>query len=585
MVKTGIKKIRLIIKIFDKKQKINCIYMTFIMLINTVLELIGVSAIIPIINAIAYPKDMNDNIIINYMSRIFKITSPSIIVLLLAIGVSLIYIIKNTFSLYTIHKQIQFSYMGQRDLSNKLMESTMYQEYAYHKKKNSAEIMRDVRSDTSMFYVSILNLLQLISESFISMAIVIYLAIVDMIITLGVIFCLAVTLAFFSRYYRRQISFCGYVRRESEARVNKDLLQSLGGIKEIKVTNKEKFFLSRYYSDNAQFADSSSKYVFVTSLSKPIMEALVVTALMLLISIEFYFGMNGDNFITTLAVFAVAMFRLMPSVNKISSYLGCIITNIIVVDNIYHNLQSLNGSCLLAQNEKEEKKIDFKDKLSLRNVSFSYEDSDFNILENVNIDIWKNQSVAFIGPSGAGKSTLADIILGLLDVNQGEILIDGNSIDESLYGWHKIIGYIPQIIYLLDDTIRNNVAFGVKEDEIDDEEIMNVLKDAQLSDFVLNLEDGLNTLIGENGVRLSGGQRQRIGIARALYKKPQILILDEATSALDQDTERAVMEAVDYLQGRMTLIIIAHRLTTIKNCDVVYEVRDKKIIKQEDVHN
>ncbi|WP_195638713.1 ABC transporter ATP-binding protein [Enterocloster bolteae] len=584
MVKTGIKKIRLIIKIFDKKQKVSCIYMTFIMLINTVLELIGVSAIIPIINAIAYPKDMNDNIIINYISRIFRVTTPSIIVLLLAIGVSLIYIIKNTFSLYTIHKQIQFSYMGQRDLSNKLMKATIYQNYAYHKKKNSAEIMRDVRSDTSMFYVSILNLLQLISESFISLAIVIYLAIVDMIITLGVIFCLAVTLAFFSRYYRRQISFCGYVRRESEARVNKDLLQILGGIKEIKVTNKEKYFLSRYYSDNAQFADSSSKYVFVTSLSKPIMEALVVTALMLLISIEFYFGMYGDNFITTLAVFAVAMFRLMPSVNKISSYLGCIITNIIVVDNIYNNLQALRGSCLPAQNEKDKKNIEFRDKLSLRNVSFSYEDSDYYILENVNIDILKNQSVAFIGPSGAGKSTLADIILGLLKINQGKILIDGNSIDENLCGWHKIIGYIPQTIYLLDDTIRNNVAFGVKEDEIDDEEIMKVLKDAQLSDFVLNSENGLNTLIGENGVRLSGGQRQRIGIARALYEKPQILILDEATSALDQDTERAVMEAVDYLQGRMTLIIIAHRLTTIKNCDVVYEVRNKKITKREDIH-
>lgn len=213
-------------------------------------------------------------------------------------------------------------------------------------------------------------------------------------------------------------------------------------------------------------------------------------------------------------------------------------------------------------------------------MTFTYPDTESPVLSDVNVTIPKNSSVAFIGPSGAGKTTMVDLILGVLKPQSGRVAVDGMDIAESYRGWHDKIGYIPQTIYMLDDTIRNNIAFG-QAAEIDDARIWDALHQAQLDDFVRSLDEGLDTMIGEAGVRLSGGQRQRIGIARALYRKPEVLVLDEATSALDTETEAAVMEAIDSLQGRMTMLIIAHRLSTIQNCDVVYQVENGAVCRKE----
>ena len=225
------------------------------------------------------------------------------------------------------------------------------------------------------------------------------------------------------------------------------------------------------------------------------------------------------------------------------------------------------------QTEKEEnyKKVNLEKEIKVEDMTFHYPDTEDAVLAHVNVTIPKNKSVAFIGPSGAGKTTMVDLILGVLKPQAGKITVDGMDIKESYRGWHDKIGYIPQTIYMLDDTIRNNIAFG-KTEGIDDADIWAALKQAQLDEFVKSLDEGLDTMIGEAGVRLSGGQRQRIGIARALYRRPEVLVLDEATSALDTETEAAVMEAIDSLQGEMTMLIIAHRLSTIKNCDMVYQV-------------
>jgi ABC-type multidrug transport system fused ATPase/permease subunit len=235
------------------------------------------------------------------------------------------------------------------------------------------------------------------------------------------------------------------------------------------------------------------------------------------------------------------------------------------------------------QTERKENGVfmKFETSIDVNNLTFQYEGSEYAVLQNVDLTIPKNKSVAFIGPSGAGKTTTVDLILGVLTPNSGSITVDGVDIHENMGGWHDKIGYIPQVIYMMDDTIRNNIAFGVPADEIRDEDVWAALEEAQLKDYVKSLEKGLDTEIGEMGVRLSGGQRQRIGIARALYKKPEVLVLDEATSALDNETETAVMEAIDSLQGKMTMLIIAHRLTTIKNCQIVYEIKDGKVDKKE----
>lgn len=248
------------------------------------------------------------------------------------------------------------------------------------------------------------------------------------------------------------------------------------------------------------------------------------------------------------------------------------------VDRIYSDLKQAE-QYVSEKNLKNSSDIDFQKDISVENLIFSYPKSDKPVLNEINLQIPKNTSVAFIGPSGSGKTTLADLILGVLDPQAGKILVDGEDIQSGMISWHKKLGYIPQSIYIMDDTLRNNVAFGISEKEIDDTKIWKALEEAQLKEFVETLEDGLNTNIGEGGMRLSGGQRQRIGIARVLYNDPQILILDEATSALDIETESAVMEAIENFNGNKTMIIIAHRLSTVKNCDIVYKVDNHNVVK------
>lgn len=279
------------------------------------------------------------------------------------------------------------------------------------------------------------------------------------------------------------------------------------------------------------------------------------------------------SFVTTLSVFAVAAFRMLPSFNKITGYISGMMFNKPAIDSVYRDLKEIER--LMGQKTIEQKdtvNITLNKSIQFNDVSFHYSGSDKWILKDANLEIQKNTSVALIGASGAGKTTAADLILGILEPQEGTVTIDGVDIKKCMKSWHEEIGYIPQVIYLMDDTIRANVAFGIPESEIDDTRIEKALWEAQLDQFVQALPDGLDTMIGDRGVKLSGGQRQRIGIARALYRNPNVLVLDEATSALDSDTEKEVMEAIDGLHGTRTLIVIAHRLSTIRKCDKIYEV-------------
>lgn len=310
------------------------------------------------------------------------------------------------------------------------------------------------------------------------------------------------------------------------------------------------------------------------------MEAVCVSALLAVVAFKLMRGTHSAYFVSTLSVFAIAAFRLLPSINRIANYMSVIMFNKPAIDAVYHDLKQIDELNLKKYDIiTTQNKLSIKDKISVKNLYFKYPDADTYVLDNVSFDILKNQSTALIGPSGAGKTTLADIILGALQPTAGGVFVDDKNIMEYMQGWHENLGYIPQTIYLMDDSIRNNVAFGIDEEYIDNTKVERALRQAQLWEFVLGLEKGLDTEIGEGGVRLSGGQRQRIGIARALYNDPEVLILDEATSALDSDTENAVMEAIDSLSGNKTLIIIAHRLTTIRNCNVTYEVKGAGVRK------
>ena len=315
-------------------------------------------------------------------------------------------------------------------------------------------------------------------------------------------------------------------------------------------------------------------------IPKPIMETLCITAVMLAIILKLLNGAEGTRFITTISAFAVAAFRLLPSFNRITNYVSVILFNFPAFEAVYHDLKKIDeiSKSNYGIVEKGEEILPLNDCIRMKDVSYKYPSGENFVLKNVNVEIKKNESVALIGPSGAGKTTLADLILGALEPTEGAIYIDETNAFEHLWAWQKNVGYIPQNIYLMDDTIRNNIIYGAETD-IDDERLMRAVEEAQLKEFVETLSEGLDTEIGERGIRLSGGQRQRIGIARALYTNPQVLVLDEATSALDNDTEKAVMEAIDCLAGTKTLIIIAHRLSTVENCDIKYEVKDGGVLR------
>ena len=365
--------------------------------------------------------------------------------------------------------------------------------------------------------------------------------------------------------------------------LNKWLLQSFSGIKDIKVMNREEFFLKNYDETYHKFSIIQRQQSMLTFLSRPIMETVCICGLLITVIIKLTIqAADVKSFIPTLSVFAVAAFRMLPSFNRISGYISMIMFVKPSVEVLYNDLQDIEKLKKSdTVNEINSLKLSLKDSIQIENVSFHYPESEKWILENVSVNIKANTSVAIIGASGSGKTTFVDIILGILEPQKGKISVDGKDINKNIDSWHKSIGYIPQSIYLIDDTIEANIAFGIAKKDIDDDLIQQVIKEAQLDTFIKELSEGIYTVVGDRGVRLSGGQRQRIGIARALYLQPEILILDEATSALDNDTEKEVMEAIDNLHGVRTMIIIAHRLSTIKNCDVIYEVSNGNITKKD----
>lgn len=572
--------IKQMLDVFDKKQKKRLVWITLIIFIGGFAELLGVSSILPFINLILDYDAMMENKYIALFCNITGITDPNMVIVSVAVGIILVFVLKNIYVVFQAKLQYEFSYFGLRDLRCRMMDAYLHQKYPFHLEHNSAELIRNVNTDCNMFYATVLNFLQLITEIVVCAMIGIYLIYSDPIIALGVVVSMAFFLFVFMKKFRKIFDKMGAAYRVYDAGMLKCMQQSFGGIKEIKISDKEDFFQNSFYKTTTDLARNQSTNGIYNSIPKPVMETLCIGSLMLLVAIRVCMGTDPTKFVSTLSVFALGAFRLLPSINKISGHIGVIMYDKAAVAAVHRELAEIDA---INDTERKEsgKPMPFEKSVNVENLTFKYDTADKAVLSNVSLEIPKNKSVAFIGPSGAGKTTTVDLILGVLNPQSGKITVDGVDIHDNMGGWHDKIGYIPQVIYMMDDTIRNNIAFGVPADQIKDEDVWAALEEAQLKDFVKSLENGLDTEIGEMGVRLSGGQRQRIGIARALYKKPEVLVLDEATSALDNDTETAVMEAIDSLQGKMTMLIIAHRLTTIKNCQIVYEIKDGTVNRRD----
>ena len=576
-------KIKCALEVFDRKQKLNLVYVTIIIFLQSFAELLGVSVILPFINAVVAPELLLEEKPIRWAYDFFGMESTGELIIYLAVLIIIVYILKNLFLIYVYELQYKFAYYGKKQMQNELMRYYIGKDYTFFLNVNSSELIRNINTDPEMFYTAVQNALQLLSELCVSVIIVIFLLFTDVTITLGVALSVGIMFLLMIKGLRRVLARYGDERRVYSANMFKCMQQAFGGIKEIKIANRESYFQNDFEKQNEVYTHVIKQNAFLSAIPKPVMEALCIAGLMAVIAIQVANGTTDTTqFIGVLGVFAAAAFKLLPSVNKISSYFAAIVHNAVVIEKVRDEYREMHETKLSGGQSKEsaaktrEKTISLEREISVEHLEFSYPNTEEAVIRDANVVIPKNCSAAFIGPSGAGKTTFVDLILGILTPQKGSICVDGTDIHEALRSWHEKIGYIPQTIYMLDDTIRNNIAFG-DAGEIDDARVWEALRQAQLEDFIKGLEDGLDTVIGEAGVRLSGGQRQRIGIARALYRRPEVLVLDEATSALDNETEAAVMEAIDRLQGKMTMFIIAHRLSTIQNCDIVYKVENGQV--------
>lgn len=591
--------IKHLLYIFSNREKIEIALLFVAAIIGSLLECLGVGVFMPFVNLLMDTDAIQDTWYLRLLYERFHFESSESFLVALTIAIIVIFVVKNLYLIAEKYIIYYFSFNMQRKISSRLLNAYMSEPYTFHLNKNISVLQRSMQEDATLFSNAVIHFMELFIEITTCVALGISLYMISHSMTLVIVGLLALCMGGFLLISRRFAKGFGQECQVYKAKIYQWMNQALGGIKEIKVLGREQYFVNSYDTYYRKYAKGLRISRILGVVPKYVVEMVSISGLLIAIIIKMKYGRTDMvTFIPQLSAFAVAAFRLMPSVGRINEHMTSIMYAIPSVELVYHDLRdieennssgTMKGACTANRETADNSNTNWsiQDQLEIRKVCYHYPNVEDDVINNAEFKIFKGQTIALIGESGAGKTTMADIILGLLTPQYGKILVDGKNIYSNMEAWHKTIGYIPQTIYLSDDTIRNNVAFGIYEDEIDEAAVVSALKKAQLYDFIEGLPEGMETVVGDRGVRLSGGQRQRIGIARALYHNPEILVLDEATSALDNDTETAVMEAIDGLRGEKTMIIIAHRLTTIRNADQVYEVKDGKVIprsKEEVLH-
>jgi len=564
-----------ILFLFDYSQKKAAFILFFLLLIGMLLEVAGIGIVIPIVSLL-FDQD-NDLVakIFLFLSHFGIHDYYNVIIFVLFLFI-IFFLIKSIFMTVLSWIQIRFIYDLKVSISNKLFNKYLSQKYSFHLNRNSSEYIRNINNEVDTLSGTVNFLLILISELLITFGILIFLSILEPTITISVILVFAFFGGAFYYLIRNKSLNWGKKRQYFDGKKIQSLQQAFGGIKEIKLHNKESTFFQFFSEFNFGSSNMSRNQSFISTFPRFWLEFIVIICFFLIVYFLKISGEEIQSIIPTLAIFGAAAFKVYPSTNKILNSAQMIKYNVPVINLIYKemNLPDL----VKDSNNNELNKIIFKKNISININSFRYSDSGNKVLKDVKFEILKGSALGIIGHSGAGKSTLIDIILGLLKSNVELVNVDGLNIHKNIISWQKQIGYVPQSIYLMDDTLKKNIAFGVKETEIKNEKLHNSLELSQLSKIIPNLEKGLETFIGENGIRLSGGQRQRIGIARALYSNPEILVLDESTSSLDYKTEKEILDSIKNLKGLVTTIIISHRVDNLKFCDNVLVLEDGQII-------
>jgi ABC-type multidrug transport system fused ATPase/permease subunit len=581
------KKVSLLKKInyiFDRKQKGQLIVLAILILIGGVFETLGVSMMVPVVSTILVPETLYKVIekheLLQNIVNILGLDNDMKIASALLILMIVLFVVKNAYLLFLIYQQNTFVARARNDMISRVMREFLNRPYEDYLGADIPTVFRITDSDIPRVFSLILALLSLCTELVVSLFLGIVLLFVNWQMTALMIVVLLIMTVISVKGLKPKLNDIGRANQETQSRIAKWRIQAIYGLKDVKVLNRQDFFIRNYYESGKVGANIARDYAVLNSVPRLMIETVFMAAVLLFILVYILRGGNVSMLIPQLTAFGVAAVRIMPSANRINTYITEIAYNQYSMDYVYENLTESMKTDKAMRAERAAiagPALHLEDKIELKDITFAYPDSDVNIFTKANMVIPKGKSVGIMGPSGAGKSTVVDILLGLLHVKSGEILCDGSNIFSNYDSWLSQIGYIPQSIYLVDESIRDNIAFGIDADQIDDKRIWEVCEEAQLAEFIRSLPEGLDTTIGDRGVRLSGGQRQRIGIARALYHNPEILVFDEATSALDNETEAAVMEAINGFHGKKTMVIIAHRLNTIADCDIIYEVKDEKV--------
>lgn len=562
--------------LLDKKQKRTMVGLILLMVVGAVLQTAGVGLLVQVVNIVIDPEALQNNEIAAWVYELcgspdYKTFALTTMALLIAV-----FIIKNVFLFVQQKLTFAFVYTNQFRTSERMMRNYLRRNYEFYLNADTAVVQRSITSDVNNMYALILALLQMMSDGIVSVFVISYCFLTNGTMTMILAAVMLLVMALVKKVLKPIMYKAGKDNQDYYSGLFKWISQTVQGMKEVKIATKEQYFVDEYKKCGKGYVEAVQKYSLYNNVPKLLIESVCVTVMVGYMIVLVASGASTENMLTVFSTLAAAAFVLLPCVNRINNQINSIAYFepffMGVSDNLQDEISGDKVDMTFATDEDD--KLPVEKCIEMKDITYSYPNTEKLIFNHADLTIPVGASVGIVGTSGAGKSTVVDILLGLLQVKSGQVLADGVDTKTQYRKWLKNVGYIPQMIFMLDDTIRKNVAFGVPEEEIDEKRLWEVLKEAQLDEFIKTLPEGLNTGIGERGIRLSGGQRQRIGIARALYNNPEVLILDEATSALDNDTEAAIMESINRLHGKKTLIIIAHRLQTIEKCDLVYRVEN-----------
>lgn len=574
-----IKKMRYIL---DRRQKMQICFLGMLIFVGGLLETVSVSGLLPVVWVIIDPAKAQENKYVRLLMEVLHTDSIEGFIVPLLAAMILLYTLKNAFLLLLANEQNKFIAHNRNKLISQVLREFLNRPYEFYLDADIPTVFRLTDSDIPNVFNILMAMISLVSEAVVFALLCVVMVATDWKLLVFLIVVFGSLSVLILKVMKPRLSRLGEKNLAIQSRIAKWRIQAIYGIKDVKVLHREAFFADNYESSGKIGAGYSKRYAVMNNTPRLLIETIFIASILGYIILYIVAGNDASTLVPILTAFGVAAIRMMPSVNRINTYMTDISYFRPCLDYVYENM---NINEISKKNNQTLKPVDatktmaLRDRIELRDIVYAYPNTDKLIFDHADMVIPCGKSVGIMGPSGAGKSTIVDILLGLLKVRTGKILCDGVDIFDNYPAWLSRIGYIPQSIYLVDEPIRNNIAFGIADSEIDDARIWDALEEAQLAAFIRGLPEGLDTAIGDRGVRLSGGQRQRLGIARALYHNPEILVFDEATSALDNETEAAVMDAINSFHGRKTMIIIAHRLNTIEKCDMIYKVDAGKITR------